>query len=51
MIQIGRKEFGISGFALRCLAIITMVLGALGFEKGAGYEGDDMAEWYKNLKF
>ena len=20
-------------------------------EKGAGYEGDDMAEWYKNLKF
>lgn len=45
MIQIGRKEFGISGFAIRLLAIIAMVAAAIGYFKGADYAWLEAFGW------
>jgi hypothetical protein len=37
MIQVGRREIGITGFALRIIAVIAMVAAFIGREKGYGY--------------
>ncbi len=45
MIQIGKKEFGISNFAVRIIAIIFMVAAAVGYLKGFGYDWLEAFGW------
>ncbi len=45
MIVIGRKEFGINGFAIRLLALICMGLSGVGYIKGIGYDWLESFGW------
>ena len=45
MIQIGRKEFGISGFAIRLLGVITMIMAGIGYVKGYGFDWLEAFGW------
>ena len=45
MIQIGRKEYGISNFAIRILAIASMIAAVVGYNKGFGYDWLEAFGW------
>ena len=45
MIQVGRREIGITGFALRIIAVVAMVAAFIGREKGYGYEWLEAFGW------
>ena len=45
MIQIGRKEFGISNFAIRILAVASMITAVVGYDKGHGYDWIEAFGW------
>ncbi len=45
MIEIGRKQFGISAFSLRILGVITMIMGGIGYIKGLGYDALEAFGW------
>lgn len=45
MIEIGRKQFGISSFSIRLLAVISMVIGGVAYIKGVGYDTLEAFKW------